>query len=51
MSVTINGIKYGKNIYLVSVQDWSYDEYDSVVVYASSEEEVKELTKWLFRES
>lgn len=48
MSVTINGIKYGMNIYLVSVQVWSYDEYNSAVVYAIDEEEALEYTKELF---
>ena len=48
MSVTINGTKYGMNLYLVSVQFYSYDEYDSAVVYASNPSEAIKLSKTLF---
>lgn len=48
MSVTINGIKYGMNLYLVSVEQYSYDEYDSAVVCASNPREATKLSKTLF---
>lgn len=51
MSVTINGIKYVMNIYLVSVQVWSYDEYDSAVVCALDEDGALKLAKELFHSS
>lgn len=34
-----------KKVYLVSVEDWSYDEYDSMVVIANNEEEAINLCK------
>lgn len=51
MSITINGIKYGMNLYLVSVDTYSYDEYDSAVVCALDEGGALKLAKELFHSS
>lgn len=48
MSVTINGIKYSMNLYLVSVDTYSYDECDSAVVCTSNPREAIKLSKTLF---
>ncbi len=50
MSITVNGVKYGMSIYLVSVKQYSYDEYDSAVVCALDEDEALELSRELFHE-
>lgn len=51
MSVTINGTKYGMNLYLVSVDEFDYDMYDSAVVCALDEEGALKLAKELFHSS
>lgn len=37
-------------VYLVESKEWNYDEYDSVVVIASNENEAIELSKDYFKE-
>lgn len=37
-------------VYLVESKEWNYDEYDSVVVIASNENEAIELSKDYFEE-
>lgn len=37
-------------VYLVESKEWNYDEYDSVVVMASNENEAIELSKDYFKE-
>lgn len=37
-------------VYLVESEEWNYDEYDSVVVIASNENEAIELSKDYFKE-
>jgi hypothetical protein len=34
-----------KKIYLVTVEEWGYDEYDSMVVIADNEQEAIEMCK------
>lgn len=51
MSVTINGIKYGMKLYLVSVDEFDWDMYDSAVVCALDEEGALKLAKELFHSS
>lgn len=51
MSVTINGTKCSMNLYLVSVDEFDYDMFDSAVVCALDEEGALKLAKELFHSS
>ena len=40
-----------KKVYLVKSEDWDYDEYDSIVVVASTEEEAISMGQGFFNEN
>ena len=48
MSITINGTKHSMKLYLVSVDEFDYDTFDSAVVCAIDEGQALRLSKELF---
>ena len=51
MDITIKGTKCSMNLYLLSVDEFDYDMYDSAVVCALDEDGALKLAKELFHSS